>query len=447
MLYLAIDIGSSFIKSALLDTENKSISDIRKVPSPKISDLENGRCEVSLDEIAAVVLGFIKQYCAQYCIDGVLFSAQMHGVILFDEGGKPLTNFVTWQDTRAAEIANQVHEIIPKDILARTGSAVNSSHSVCMLKWFAHRGIFGRMTLLGEAVLEAILGHKVPMHETMAASTGMYDIYSRQWSSEIIKLLGLEKMELPEVDGSNSPVGHLNISGRDIPVYAPVGDQQACVLGTFLDEHELMINIATGSQLICLDKKATMGNYEMRPYFEGGYYRTIAHLPSGRSLNVLFDFIDDIGRRLFGNCVSPSALWKLIDGYTEHACRNLSLEVNTSFYDSCKGSIQGIDGGNLRFDNIFAAAYENMAGNYAAAYRRITEDGYGVKSAILSGGIANKSKPLCDMIRERFDFEVELEPYSEDAMAGLLRLACLYSGKVGSLAETTEMLKGKINIF
>ncbi len=455
MLYLAIDLGSSFIKSALLDTDNKSISDIRKTPPPKTSSLEAGRSELSLSELSASVSDIIERYCGEYKIEGILFSSQMHGVMLFNENDTAITPYITWQDTRALEktvggeesYVEHIRRVVPKDVLSKTGCDINSSHSVCLLKYFAERNIFGRVALLGDALLETLLGHPVPMHETIAASTGIYDIYSKAWSKEMIDILGLERMSFPSVCADGASIGKLDVLGRNIPVYAAVGDQQSCVLGTFLEAGELMINVSTGSQLICFDADAKQGDYEIRPFFEGNYYRTIAHLPSGRSLNVLFDFIADIGRRLFGDSVPPSLLWKMIDEYTEQACPDRGLEVITSFYDRSRGSIKGINGSNFRFDSVFRAAYENMAENYVQAYSRITADGHRIDCAVLSGGIANKSKPLRNMIRERFPFDVSLEPYFEDAMVGLLRLACIYSGKAESLDKTGEMLKNTVRIL
>ncbi len=449
-MYLAIDLGSSFIKSALLDTDNKRISDIRK----KAAQTAKGKSELSIAELAAAVSDIIERYCLEYEIEGIVFSSQMHGVMLFDENGEPKTPYVTWQDTRALEktvggeesYVELIRRTVPREVLSRTGCDINSSHSVCLLKYFAERDVLGRVALLGDALLETLLGHRVPMHETIAASTGIYDIYSKAWSKEMIGILGLDGMSFPPVCADGEPAGVLTALGRDIPVYAPVGDQQACILGTFLKSNELMINVSTGSQLICFDADAKQGDYEIRPFFEGNYYRTIAHLPSGRSLNVLFDFIADIGGRLFGGSVPASLLWKLIDEYTEQAPADGGLEVVTSFYDRGRGSIKGIDGSNLRFDSVFRAAYENMAENYALAYGRLTADGHRIDRAVLSGGIANKSKPLRDMIRERFSFDIALEPYAEDAMAGLLRLACVYSGKAESLAGISDLPKDKMII-
>ena len=124
MRFIGIDLGASFLKVALLDTERMSIGHIRKdaAPLPLNSSVE-GRKELDPKEIWTRVLKLLQETSWNRKIDGILVSNQMHGYILVDEEGAPITNYITWQDGRGGEIHNRetVLNAFGRDGLTRTG--------------------------------------------------------------------------------------------------------------------------------------------------------------------------------------------------------------------------------------------------------------------------------------------------------------------------------------
>ncbi|NOU66072.1 hypothetical protein GC096_18715 [Paenibacillus sp. LMG 31461] len=102
MRYLGIDVGSSFIKAALLDTSNQQVMDITKQPTPKRIPNDNMNIyEVNVRSIVDCVKSMIIEHISKRGpVAGILFSTQMHGFVLCDEAGEPVTNYISWQDTR-----------------------------------------------------------------------------------------------------------------------------------------------------------------------------------------------------------------------------------------------------------------------------------------------------------------------------------------------------------
>ena len=457
MRFLAIDIGSSFIKSALLDLDGRALRNICKRPMPAPAEPAGGICELPITPLADKVRAIIKEEAERQPIDGAVFSVQMHGMLLTQADGRRLTDYVTWQDLRASQPMRGgessrefVLSRVPERLLARTGTNMSPAHSVLQL--IATRDALPRapvrLSLLGDALIEALTGKPAPIHETNACSTGLYDVYDRRWLREMAVLLDLADVELPPVVTGPEPAGELRISGRSIPLYTAIGDQQAAILGTMPQKGELMINIATGSQLVYLTDKPVPGPYSVRPLFDGQVYRTVSHLPAGRALNILLDFLLDTGARLFDvRGMDPEALWERLRRFesgldTEPLQGQNGLEVDMSFFHEAGwGSITGIGTGNLRFDHLFAAAYRDMARRYHEAF--ITMCGAQPPAGIaLSGGIPRKAPRLCSAIEEQFGAPCRFTPYSEDALVGLYRLALYYSGLADGLEKTAAMLEG-----
>ena len=100
--FVGIDIGASFIKGALLDLKNLKITSITKYPSPTSlipKKSEFLRFEVDpkfyVDPVEKLIKGFLKK---EKNIKGIVFSTQMHGMIMADSKLKAVTPFIGWQD-------------------------------------------------------------------------------------------------------------------------------------------------------------------------------------------------------------------------------------------------------------------------------------------------------------------------------------------------------------
>lgn len=83
MKYIAIDIGSTYIKSALLDVEACSVEPIAKLPAPARTRSENPRhFEIPANAFVDMVRTLVAQGVGSAPeTAGVLLSTQMHGFV------------------------------------------------------------------------------------------------------------------------------------------------------------------------------------------------------------------------------------------------------------------------------------------------------------------------------------------------------------------------------
>jgi sugar (pentulose or hexulose) kinase len=102
MAFLGIDLGTSFLKGAVLNLEARRLEHVRRTPFPP--PIENAgplHCEFDPDAILAAVRALIAEL-APYAADceGIVACSQMHGMVLVNDGGAAASNCITWQDER-----------------------------------------------------------------------------------------------------------------------------------------------------------------------------------------------------------------------------------------------------------------------------------------------------------------------------------------------------------
>ena len=94
--YLALDLGSTYTKCALLD-ENGVVKSCQVASPPPICGEDAARYEIDADEYMRQAEELLGQMRDSDTV-GVLISTQMHGFVLADEKGRSLTPYISWQD-------------------------------------------------------------------------------------------------------------------------------------------------------------------------------------------------------------------------------------------------------------------------------------------------------------------------------------------------------------
>ncbi len=102
MSFIGIDLGTTFIKGAVLDLETRTLRHVMRRPFP--AQVENApplACEFDPDEILSAVRALLDEI-APHCPDceGLVMCAQMHGMVLMNSRGEVKSNCVTWRDQR-----------------------------------------------------------------------------------------------------------------------------------------------------------------------------------------------------------------------------------------------------------------------------------------------------------------------------------------------------------
>lgn len=445
-MYLGIDIGSSFIKSALLDAGTGEVRDVEKKRAPEFIPNTNPLIkENDPEEIFDLVKRIIDLRAGVLQnIEGVLFSTQMHGFLLTDERGAARTKYVSWQDERCTEkiggsretYLDRIRSLLPAEDVKKSGTPVKPSLAMCnlsrLLADFKPAGPLLFCTL-GDYVIARLTGRRPVCHLTNAASSGMIDLETRTWNPGIMGKLGFEGISFPEIVPENYPCGVYRAAGRELLLYPAVADHQAAMYGAYVTPgDDLAVNIGTGSQICVVSEDRVYGDYELRPFFDGKYLKSVCHIPAGRALEVLVDFIRDIGSGVYGIEKSGEEVWEKIravtDGTRAAGTSGTDLDVSISFFRASAvpygGAVKNINEENLTLGNLFLGAFGSMARNYRDLYdRRLSTPGRDIRRIVCAGGLPRKFPVLLELIGKEFGLPCGLTPHSEDTLHGLLRIA------------------------
>ncbi len=431
MQCLGLDVGSSSIKGGILDLETSEVRGVVKEAFPDpIAGLPAGHFEIDPDAVVASVRRVIERLLRDSPnATGVFVSGQMGGVILVDESGCPLSNYLSWRDQRTLQphasgssYCGVVRSRWTDEEFAELGRELQPGSATSLLFWLAEQGLLPESTGIASVADFAIgrLCDSVPqMHPTHAI--GLLHLHERIWHRSALTKLGLEHVRWPAIANEGHPVGVLQPPFPAIPCYAAFGDQQCALYGASVAEDELSINVSTGSQVSRRTAEPLPGEYQTRAYFDGGYLNTITHLPAGRSLNVLFDLLTALPRQAGVTLDNP---WSLIGDALEGADGG-GLSCDLSFFKGPfgeRGGIQGITTENLTIGNLFHAALQSMVDNYARCVDRIWPDREWSR-IVLTGGLTHGLPKLRDMIAERFGTPQRESSATEETLLGLLKVA------------------------
>lgn len=204
--YLGVDIGTSSVKSLLMDARGNVIGTsqigydiIKSRPEYAEQDMEE-LWEASRRTIADIVKRY-PQEAAE--IQGISYSGQMHGLVMTDKNGHPIRNAVIWADQRSGKEIDKIYDIVGKD--AYRSAALNSLSTgflVASLMWVKehepenyekiHYIMFPkdyiRFRMCGE--------YGTDMSD--ASSGAVFDTKNRRWAWELIDRLGLDRKIFPE---------------------------------------------------------------------------------------------------------------------------------------------------------------------------------------------------------------------------------------------------------
>jgi gluconokinase len=203
-MYIGVDIGTSSVKAVSID--NKGVTrNIQQIPYSIFSSSPDFQ-EQDPEEIFYATVKVLKDILAdnednRHQIKAISFSAAMHSLVAIDTTGKPLTQLITWADSRAKQIADNLRETdLGKQIYRQTGTAIHAMSPLCKLLWFKEH----QPNLIAEAykfigikeyVFFKLFGEYV-IDFSLASATGLFDVFHLKWYKDSLQLIGIEENKL-----------------------------------------------------------------------------------------------------------------------------------------------------------------------------------------------------------------------------------------------------------
>jgi gluconokinase len=203
---LSIDVGTSGVRAGLFDERGH---DVPGAQSRSLRPTVSAFAELDADQLVDQVVQTIDQLLTyRFHSDGqiefIAISAFWHSLIGIDSAGQPTTPLLTWADTRAAKVANDLRaQFNESEIHARTGCRFHPSYWPAKLGWLrnetAEKFRNTRYWLgFAEYLCLRLFGETVTSI-SIASATGLVNQQRCDWDWDFVEALGLSPDTLPEI--------------------------------------------------------------------------------------------------------------------------------------------------------------------------------------------------------------------------------------------------------
>jgi len=244
--FLGIDTSTTSSKALLIDERGDVIAvasspHTLQTPHPLWSEQNPAEWWSAVSASIKSVLG--KADIRGESIGAIGLTGQMHGLVLLDEAGNVLRPAILWNDQRTQSQCDEIHQRIGKEkFIQITGNVALTGFTAPKILWVKENepDVFAKAkhVLLPKDYIRYKLTGEYAMDKADGAGTVLFDLKSRNWSREILDMLGIEESWMPPTFEGTKFTGQVNeeaasITGLKVgtPVAAGGGDQAAGAVG------------------------------------------------------------------------------------------------------------------------------------------------------------------------------------------------------------------------
>ncbi|MCX7040652.1 MAG: FGGY family carbohydrate kinase [Spirochaetes bacterium] len=448
-MILGIDIGTSKTAAVVVGDDGATVglaAKTHRADLPAAPGLSEQNPRALLDSAAAVVRELPRE--TRRSISGIGVTGQMHGVLVLDAKGEPLTPLVTWQDGRCAE-GNFLEELH-----RRTGALLRTGYGCATLAWYTARSLLpggaASAATIHDWIAAGLCGLAAPVTDpTDGASWGLFDIDALAWDLPAALAARIPRKLLPEVVPCGQVIGATTRAAAElfgipagIPVSAAIGDNQASLLATLHEpEKELSLTLGTGGQLSAVQPAGSRAiglpadaTWEQRPYPGPRLLAVAASLCGGSAWQWLVDTVERWQAELGLPAVARDDLFVRLNDLGAQAAGAQApgargqgeISVHPHFLGERhdpgrRGSIEGISLDNLSLGSLAHALAHGICANLRDMLPAHLREG---RTRLVASGNALDRNPLLRRAAEEvFGMPVLMGAPREAAAVGAARLA------------------------
>ena len=254
---LAIDQGTTSSRAIIFD-DRQNICGLAQQEFTQHFP-KSGWVEHDPEEIWQSVVDTCKGALANASLDASDITAigitnQRETTLVWDRAGsETIHNAIVWQDRRTAEFCNELknsgHE---STFSAKTGLLLDPYFSGTKINWIldnvegarerAKKGELAFGTIDSYLIWRLTGGKRHVTDATNASRTLLYNIAENRWDEELLDILDVPVLMMPEVLDCADEFGvtEKSLFGKEIPVLGVAGDQQAATIGNACFEPGMM---------------------------------------------------------------------------------------------------------------------------------------------------------------------------------------------------------------
>ena len=264
-MYIGIDLGTTGCKVVLFDAKGGEIKQFNKEYPLICRDNFVEQDALLWWQLVTEGMAYVAEGCGEQ-VKGISVSTQGISFVPVDAEGQPLSNAITWLDTRAEAETAQLTEALGADRIYRiTGKFANPCYTLPKLMWLkAHRPELyekAQAFMLPLDFLNFRLTGIALCDYSIAGGIMAYDLENKCYSQEILEAAGIPEVMLPKVGCMGQLVGGLLPEAAALtgltpgcPVFLGGQDQKLAALGAGIREQAITVSFGTASAVTRLTK-------------------------------------------------------------------------------------------------------------------------------------------------------------------------------------------------
>ncbi len=448
-LLLGVDMGTTKICALALDAESGAIIAVDSAPNNTRLVTAPEASEQNAQAICDVARGCLSRLVRHEQVLGAEILAlgvtgQMHGAVIADSNGAPLTPLINWQDQRGHQAGpngesyvDGVCKILGED-LARTGCKPATGYGAVTLYRLAQEGQLPEhgMALTIQDMLVYQLTGVAATDPSDAASWGIFNTQDgTDWLPQIAQRLGIPAQMLPPIYATGSTSFPLREEAADslglpagLPVAVAMGDNQASFLGSVPDYTDsLLINLGTGGQMsVAINIFATHPLLETRPLIAGFRLLVGSSLCGGRAYQLLAEFYREIGWKLFGINAELSDIYEAMGRLPLPHNSELTFDTRfggTRLQPEIRAALTGLGVEGFTPEHMTQALCQGMVSELVEYYHAARQAGAQPVRVVGAGNGVRRNEVVRAEIIRQTGLPLVLPEQQEEAAVGAARCA------------------------
>ncbi|GMQ99435.1 MAG: glycerol kinase GlpK [Zetaproteobacteria bacterium] len=255
-LYLVLDQGSHASRAMLFDHMGHVISAEERAIATQYP--QSGMVEHDPEEVLESLREAMRATVAGHRVAAAGLATQRSSIVCWNRNtGRVLSPVISWQDVREAAWMSGFSQY-RDDIHARTGLFPSAHYGVSKLHWcLDHLPAVQQALGDGELAwgpLASFLLFRLLTERPLLADPGnasrtlLWNMHARDWDAHLLEMFTLSRQSLPQCVPNRHDFGHLDISGRKIPMQVVMGDLPASLFAAGQPQRDVAyINAGTGA--------------------------------------------------------------------------------------------------------------------------------------------------------------------------------------------------------
>ncbi|MGZ5106417.1 MAG: FGGY family carbohydrate kinase [Usitatibacter sp.] len=261
-LYLAIDQGTHASRALVVDRRGAIVAQGAKDiaiahPQPDWAEQDGEEIVASILDAAGQAVAALGGRRADLAAAGL--SSQRASAICWDRrDGRTLSPIFSWQDRRAHAWIHELEAAHGEAVHRKTGLFLSPHYGASKLRWALdhlpavreamHAGTLAWGPMASFLAFRLLKERPLLADPQCAARTQLWNLHTRDWDPELLRLFGLPPGFLPRSTTTCGAWGTLEVPGAAVPLTAVNGDQSAAVFAFGWPEDDTVYtNIGTSA--------------------------------------------------------------------------------------------------------------------------------------------------------------------------------------------------------